>query len=288
MEIVFARTRYDYDSYTDFWKLVELAGFKTCYVDEVDFEAPFIYITSPVNGEWRPHRDNHRDEHQNARLIHWSLERPAPVGGWREFAEHTRKDLDDWYFDEVWFSDKGLSESIGDERARFVVLGSHAGLGGSSSTYEHDIIHLSYGTFRRTRVYGDLQKAGLRMAENCWGEARDEALRASKFMLNLHQDDYPVIEPLRFALCAAYAIPMITEKCTDTYPYNRGGDKHYIHEVDYTAIFGELQNCCRESYPFWKPMGRRMFSLMTEEFEFGRVVREAVQTIPERKSADIL
>ena len=34
--IIFTRTRHTYDSYSDFWKLVELSGFNICFVDEID------------------------------------------------------------------------------------------------------------------------------------------------------------------------------------------------------------------------------------------------------------
>ncbi len=35
-EITFVKTRHVYDSYTDFWRLVELSGFPTIYYDELD------------------------------------------------------------------------------------------------------------------------------------------------------------------------------------------------------------------------------------------------------------
>ena len=35
-EFYFVRTRYDYDSYADFWRLVRISGFPVRYVDEMN------------------------------------------------------------------------------------------------------------------------------------------------------------------------------------------------------------------------------------------------------------
>src|SRR6266404_2769198 len=78
-EPIFARTRYQYQSYSDFWRLVELSNFQTCYVDQIDLENDQIYITTPINGEHRPHINHRRSilkKAQQARVVTWMLERP--------------------------------------------------------------------------------------------------------------------------------------------------------------------------------------------------------------------
>ena len=57
-EIRFVRTRHFYESYQDFFRLVELSDFETIYVDELDISKEGVYIVCPMNGEWRPHIDN--------------------------------------------------------------------------------------------------------------------------------------------------------------------------------------------------------------------------------------
>ena len=54
-DIIFAKPVRHYDSYTDFWRLVELSGFPTIYVNEIDITKPGIYITSPMNGDYIEH-----------------------------------------------------------------------------------------------------------------------------------------------------------------------------------------------------------------------------------------
>src|SRR5690606_2822228 len=109
--IIFARTCTPYDSYQDFWRLVELSGFPTCFVDEIDVDSNNVYIFSPNNGEttngWPEGR---------ARIIHYQLEwethtndsGPLPPG-----------------VSEKWTMDKWHAERIG---ARYVPIGSHPDL----------------------------------------------------------------------------------------------------------------------------------------------------------------
>ena len=284
-DIIFAHTRYVYPSYTDYRRLVELAGFETCFVDQIDFTRKnVVYIVSPLNGEYRPHRDNWRKHAHNAHVVWWSLERPGP-SGIAEFVRGTKRLLDDWYFDEVWLSDRYLCEQCHDKRVRFVVLGSHPALGqprrSRRRSFQYDIVHLSYLTPRRQAIIDPLTNS-LDVAPNGWGEARDRILAASAFMLNVHQDDWLVLEPLRFALAAAWALPMISEHMIDPYPYNRGETGHYIKQVHYDDLVGEVLNAVRGDYEQFRAMGRRMHDLMTTEFGFRRQVELAVAVLDRR------
>ena len=279
-DIIFAHTDYVYDSYTDYRKLVDLEGFETCTVGKIDFDRDAIYIVSPINGEYAPHRDANRGGPHKARVVSWCLERPGGSGGLRQFVHAQRQLLDNWSFDEVWISDRYLVQYMYDSRVRFVSLGSHTGLGdptrANKSSYEYDYIHLSYITGRRRKIIDGLTNLGHPSAPNCWGSKRHEMLMNSAFMLNIHQDDWSVIEPLRLALAAAYAMPIITEFVHDSYPYNRGGEEHNIKSVTYEGLVQEVHEIFKQSSGSYRAMGQRAHHLMTTEFGFRRQVELAV------------
>lgn len=267
VDIIFVRTRYWYDSYTDFWKLVELSGFPTCYVDEVDVTRHVTYITTPINGEWRPHLDNHMSEPRNAHLVLWNLERPSGNGGVGNYAQHNRQLLYDRYFDEVWVSDRRLAQETG---ARFVILGSDCGLGepGDPAKMRFDFVHMSYIVPRRAAVYDRFDQN--RVAPNCWPPHRHEILQLSKFALNIHQDDHPFQEPLRMALFAAYGIPVLTETINDSYPWSR----EFCEYNPYDGIVEKLHQMLRNDYGRWRDMGLRARARMCGEFRFRDVVMQ--------------
>jgi len=228
--IIFAKTRYNYDSYSDFWKLVELSGFDTCFVDEIDIAAQnTTYIITPINGEFRPHIKHHRDELKkpwNAKLIWWNLER------------HTTMDnviLDDIvdYVNDIWVSDRYYATL--NKKFKFVVLGSHPDLRMNKDNISkiYDYCHISYVYGRRDYIHYELKRHGLNIGPNGWGEERDKILRASKLLINIHQDIHPISEPLRFAICAAYSLPIISETIKDPYPLIQNKD---IIITDYDGV----------------------------------------------------
>jgi len=287
--IVFAQTRYSYDSYTDYWKLVGLSGFPTCYVDEVNFSREAVYIVSPLNGEWKPHRDAHRDDNYRARVVWWCLERPGGSYGMAAYRQGCKEALDDWYFDEVWLSDKYLVFHMHDDRVRFVILGSHPGLGTTEKgPREYDFAHMSYQNGRRNHICAQFTKRNIRMAPNGWGDERKKALCESGFMLNVHQDDFPALEPLRFSLAAAFGLPILTEACSDAYPYTRGGDDHCIIEVEYDELIGRAARLLNDDYNWWQAMGRRTHRMMCGEYTFGKMVRQAVGGLPMPSTMEIV
>lgn len=200
MTVVFARPRYSYDSYSDIVKLIELSGYPLCYVDEIDAYNPNrCYICTPLNGEW-----NQGWPDAKARIIHWDLE-------WR---------LEGAYpvipgVNEIWASDRWYAEKIG---ARYVLLGSHPGLALSPYTRhetiynEWDLAPLAYIYGRRDAKIAEMRSAGLRIAPNGWGMDRDYIINRSTAMLHIHQlNNVPTIAPGRFALAAAYKMPLLAE-----------------------------------------------------------------------------
>lgn len=225
--IIFARTRYHYDSYTDFWKLVELSGYPIVYVDEIEINNPDnTYIFSPMNGEfqslipktWVP--KGHR-----CTILHWNLERPSGSGGLLFYKESNQRYIDRGWIDAVLVSDRQLAADTG---FKYVPLGSHKDLGEFSLHCDkmYDVAVMSCYSPRRAFLFNypylKAQDNGLTIAPNCWGQERHEALKASRYMLNIHQDGYQYLEPLRFALAAAYGLPIISESCGSFYPYTNG------------------------------------------------------------------
>jgi len=218
-DIVFVRTRWHYQSYTDYWKLIELAGYQSCYVDEVDVSQTYVYVVCPMNGEWMPHIDSQRNMSKRATLVLWNLERPGGSGTLHNYVSENHELIDRKYVDVVVVSDAALAAQ-GD--FHYVPLGSDVGLGspGAESDKEFDLIGLMCYSARRAFMFRSANElasvvGGMTMAPNGWGNERHGRLQRAKFMLNVHQDNFSFIEPLRFALAAAYGLPIITESCHD-------------------------------------------------------------------------
>jgi len=267
VDIVFVHTRYEYDSYTDFWKLVELSGFDTCYVDEVMVTKTKVYIVSPMNGEWTPHISSQTGSPHNAHLIHWNLERPSGSGSVYEYARSNRDYMYNRLIDDVWVSDRRLSHET---LFRFVVLGADYGLGEPGVSKTYDVVHMSYVSHRRSRVYDALPGS---VAPNRWPwTGRDTVLKASKFALNIHKDDYPFQEPLRLALFAAYGLPILTESMADAYPWN----ENICVFNEYDGIAGRLAQMLKNDYTRWRDMGLLARDYMCDKFNFRKMVLKGV------------
>ena len=267
--ITFVRTRHFYQSYTDFWKLVELSNFPTIYVDELRPQEEGIFIVAPMNGEWRPHLDNHKGR-RNAHLILWNLERPSgSAGAIRNYARDNWELLHNRYLDEIWVSDAQLADET---LLRYVKLGSHPDLGrpGNWQDKIYDLIHLSYEIPRRVQIYKNFVG---RIAPNAWPPDRDQYLRKSRFALNVHQDNHPFQEPLRFALFAAYGLPIISESLIRSYPW----DAQTIKTFNYADLVANVQKILEEPYNEYAQMGMRGRKLLCHEYPFRANVELAVE-----------
>lgn len=221
-QIVFARTRHRYDSYTDFWQLVDLSEYLTCYVDEIDFHSDNLYITSPMNGDYRAHVANHAED-RTCVLMHWLLERPGD--SIREFRDTNQELIDRKLVDLNLVSCPQMARDTG---FHYVVMGSHPGLGIPNYDMDkvYDAIGLMAYTPRRAFLFQTPERVkgqwySLRLAPNGWGNERDYALRHSHFAINIHKDKYVYCEPLRMALFAAYDLFAVSEALPDDHPYGR-------------------------------------------------------------------
>lgn len=200
-DVIFARTRYNYDSYSDFFRLVELSGYPVVFVDEMDIhDATKTYILSPLNGEW-----NQGWTDVQSRLIWWDLE-------WRLVGDYPHIPG----VSEIWASDRWYANQIS---AKYVLLGSHSGLNlepGETRPHKFDFVMLSYMTYRRQWIRDRILQTGLMLAPNGWSRERHETLIKTAIMLHVHQnDEVNTIAPQRWALAAAYGMPVISESITD-------------------------------------------------------------------------
>ncbi len=277
--IVFVKTRHHYDSYTDYWRLVELSGFDTCYVDEIDPNRAAVYIISPVNGELRPHLSAGAEEvgwdGVKCKLVWWNLERPD--NGYGTLFDNVSDMLQ--YVDAIWVSDRHYARL--DDRLSYVTLGSHPGLFAGYDDPQHggppllyDFAHMSYVHGRREAIMGVMSNHGLVDAPNGWGADRAASLEASRSMLNIHQTPAFIGEPLRFALAAAYSLVLLSEHLEDPYPMVAG-----VHYVDFTEpkTAAEMIGSLRKDSSDWIQTGSNLHQLLCEEFTFERCVREAVK-----------
>ena len=189
-----------YRSYVDYWKLVELSKFDTCELDEVDRDSDNTYIFSPVNGN----TINFINSPHKARFIAWQLERPS-------------KGVMEKTCEEMWFYDKAICDTYG---LKHVVVGGHPELGGEKLEPKYDFMNMCYLYGKRQEQCNKLRQDGYSLSPNSYDlEERNLELAQSKYGLCLHQDNEPVIEPLRFVLFACWKLPLIVEKSNSYFPY---------------------------------------------------------------------
>lgn len=267
-DITFVKTRHVYDSYIDFIRLAELSAFPIIYSDEVSISNEGVYIFITMNGDVEEHLKNEVSSGKTryAHLVLWNLERPSgSAGSVGNYAKRHRDLIYNRIFDEVWVSDRRLAEET---QLRFVVLGSDEGLGSVSDEKRYDLVHMSYEIPRRSNIYKHFDDIG----PNSWPPERNEVLRHSRFALNIHQDIHPFQEPLRLALFAAYALPVISETIFDPYPWD--GDIAIFSGYD--SIVHRLRQALDEDYAPYREMGLRARERLCNEYQFGKVVRLAV------------
>jgi hypothetical protein len=176
-----------------------------------------------MNGEFLPYMEQNKGRVSEVML--WNLERPSGSGGLHKYTDDNKEYMEAGHLDGVIVSDRKLAYDTG---FKHVPLGSHRELGVPGSKDDrlsgYDLIHLSCYSNHRSWLFHEpnnpkIDLYGLVVARNSWVHARHKALTHSRFMLNIHQDEFLYIEPLRFSLAAAYGLPILSEQCFDVYPY---------------------------------------------------------------------
>lgn len=229
MKIVFAHPRQVFESYSDYRKLIEISGFETCFYDEMKLSPDTVYIVAPVNGELRSvvsrlRLQAQKEQKAQPKIIWWNLERPDS-GVWPPEARNASNAVEriKEFVDNIWVSDRHYASM--DSRLIYVPMGSDARLaeGEPSPIKIYDIAALTYNNHRRSKIYGNLTRWKL-APTSAWGETRARVLRSSKCMLYVHQTEMPIGAPLRFALAAAYKLPLLCETLEDPFPLMEGRD----------------------------------------------------------------
>lgn len=242
-KIVFARTRHNYDSYTDYWKLVELSGYPVVYVDQIDASVPQVsYIASPFNGEFFGLGDKKRAP--GTKIYLWNLERPGGSGGIEEYKRSNLEHISNHFIDDVIVSDRALAKLT---NFTYVPMGSHPKLGEPWSTKLFGFIHLMCYSNRRGMFFTNPSSprnsfAGCSIAPNGWGDARHYHLQRSWYMLNIHQDEYEFMEPLRFALATSYGLTILSENlAAEPFPYQHGVIQFPLKDIE-LAMMSAMRN----------------------------------------------
>lgn len=278
-EIVFVRTDYEYQSYSDLWRLVELSGFPWIYVKDFDLEKDYVGILPTCNGELRPHITHRRSilkGPQWATLIHWNLERPD--SGDYEVSKVTKEGVSNstseilQYVDYQWVSDRYWASM--DPRLIQVTMGSHPGFAqGAPAAKQYDACALSYNTYRRDKIVGQL-KQQIRMApDSAWGAERDRILRSSSCMVYVHQTPMPIGAPIRMAIAAAYRLPVICERMGDPYPFEPGQDMIMVeYDKMVPATLEALQSTGKLA-----EIGEKLYQKLCIEQTFRKSVLEGIE-----------
>lgn len=264
-EIIFCATDFylngGYASYRDLYKLIELSGYKTIPLSELDPQSDNTYIVTPLNDEWLQGWNTPR-----ARIIHLEMEWRTD---WRASVNEPQGVA------EVWAIDKWYADQIG---ARYVPIGSDDRLNGLGTEYpatkSFDVAIMSYQTHRRQVITAQLENLGLRLApiSGLWGRQRSDALLRSWCMCHTHQNDnMPGIASLRWAIAAAHRLPMITETVND-----RGIFTHsYMTQASYPYLAAFTRDQLKDKHKL-QDYGEALHGLLCRDMTFRKVIEAHV------------
>jgi hypothetical protein len=252
----FIRTRHVYASYADFWALVELAAFPTCYVDEIDPASDQTYILPVRNGEM----PEGGYPGARARIVHWDAEYHVnypPLPGLA-----------------VWSPDRWHAEKIG---GRYVPMGSDVRLKAGPDTRhaEYDVAYLVYLIPRRSDILSGLAQRGVKVSPtSAWGDERHRILTHSTTYLHVHQTDIaPAIPALRMVVAAAYSLPVICETPAKrgVFDYGHMLTSDHAHIAEFVYMWS-----VKERGAFLQSFGDGLHRLLCHDLTFRRSVEVAL------------
>ena len=234
-DIWFAKTRYEYQSYSDLYRVIELSGYPVCYVDEMDLEdASKTFILCVLNGEW------HEGWHDNVKsqVIFWDYEYHG------NFLGQYDTNIKPLGISRVWLPDAWLARYHAGVNAEYVLMGGHPGLNPEPERVEspiYDVAYIGYrDVYRRQVVMQQMAALGVTHSPNGWGHERHEALLRSRAYLRIHQwDRVPAMSPQRIAVAAAYRLPVIHEQLADwgAFGYSHLLVSDYSHLAEFTRLW---------------------------------------------------
>lgn len=277
-DVIFCKTRWQdqgYGPYQDYFRLVELSGYPICYVDEIDPQSDHTYIITPLNGEWMAGWQQPR-----ARIIHYELEWRTD---WRAEADEPPGVA------ACWTMDAHYARQIG---AKYVPIGSYPDLAGYwdvntldgtkervwrqpqwTLPKQYDVALLAYlGPARRQKMVQRLIQRGLEIAPNGWGANRHQWLQESRAMLHVHQHEHiQGVACLRWAIAAAYRLPVITEALWDGGIFH---DRVHMLVANYDALANYASIWIKTN--MLAGIGEALYDLLCTERTFRRQVEAAL------------
>lgn len=268
MKIVFAHPSHEHQSYFDYRRLVHVSGFETCRISEIDLSSDAVYIISPATGEIQALKDRPR----RCKLVWWCLER-LDSGDWPPEGNNASNSVDRIapIVNSMWTSDR--HQALMDLRLRFVTLASDTRLaeGSPDPCKIYDVAWLAYNSRRRRPIFDQLSRWKLAPSP-AWGEMRARILNSSRCMAYVHQTNSPVGAPLRFALAAAYKLPVISERIESPIPCMPGRD--YV-EASYDKFLDLLEE--RLSEGDLRLFGENLHQTLCMDRTFRSCVQDAVR-----------
>lgn len=271
-DIIFARARDHYGSYSDLYRLIELSGYPLIFIDEIDAESDNCYIFSTPSTHWHDGLERVGWPGATARIIYLNLE---------------------WYTDvdysivpglsEVWTGDRYWAETY---HQRYVPMGGHAGLRPDEPIEDgviYDVAWLAYESYRRMHARAQMTAYALSIAPNGWGSERHKILSHARCMVHVHQlhtnNDDPIgtpiatVCPLRWVLAAAYSLPMVTETLADCGIFSSSfrlmADMDYLPQFLGTWLEPVNANLLRD-------FGHALNRLLCEQYTFRKSVEAHV------------
>lgn len=227
-DIIFARPEHDYDSYSDLWRIVELSGFPIIRIGEIDATSDNVYIFSTPSTHWHDGVERRGWPDARARIVYYNIE-------W--YTDQAYKDIPGV---EIWSTDKWHADHIG---AKYVPMGSHPDLpneGLQNCPKLYDVSLLAYLPPRRERIMHELAQVGVSAAPRGWGLERHAILQQTRIMLHVHQNDgVNTVAPQRWALAAAYKLPIISETLADggIFGHTHGLYSDYAHIAEFCKMW---------------------------------------------------
>lgn len=254
--VLFARTRHVYESYVDFWQVLELSGYDTCYVDEIDAGSDNLYIIPTLNGEvgngWPGAR---------ARIVHWNLE-------WCEYPRVAG-------INERWHMDADVAARFG---SRYVPVGGHPALAAYGDTTDMptiDLAYMGYMTPRRQAMAVQFDANALsRTPTSVWEHARHSMLTHSTLYAHVHQHDDDAsqgVPALRMIVAAAYRLPMLCERVNDPGIFGSS-----IMQADYMGMANMARVLVSERGDLLRQHAEQLWWTLCVEHTFRQVIEAAV------------
>ena len=172
---VFVRSSLGYRAYSDFWRLVELAGFPVIDRSRLNLSSDALYIWVEMDTDLMEPLSDTPKHGRRARTAFWNLE---PVD---RRASEAISATDFWragldkilgLVDDVWVSDRAVMAL--DHRPTWVAFGGHKGLletvAGTGPVY--DVAHIGQLTPRREKVIGELRRREISVSPSPGGVER--------------------------------------------------------------------------------------------------------------------